>query len=109
MSPEEAERRLHLANTVLRRALQTAPALDELSTHDRAILACLAAGLSQQQIARLFGLSPSTVKNHVANIRRRIDAPGSNRGEGAIAQLAALYVAAMVRYDTAVASGRGDD
>lgn len=97
---EEAERRLRIANGVLRKALESAPRLSELNANDRAILACLAAGLTHQQIGRLFGLSTSTVKNHVALMRKRIDVPGTNRGEGALAQLAALYAASLTRHNT---------
>jgi DNA-binding NarL/FixJ family response regulator len=106
--PDEAERRLHLANTALLRALQSAPALGELGTHDRALLACLAAGMSHQQIGDLFDLSPFTVKHHITKLRRRINVPGSNRGEGAIAQLAAQYVAALVRSQQNDKAGAAD-
>jgi DNA-binding NarL/FixJ family response regulator len=101
MTRDEAERRLHLANTALRRALRTAPALEALGTHDRALLACLAAGMSHQQIAELFDLSPFTIKHHITKLRGRIGVPGSNRGEGAIAQLAAQYAAALIRHEGA--------
>jgi DNA-binding CsgD family transcriptional regulator len=40
--------------------------------------------MTHQQIANLFGLSKSTVKNHVASMRKRIGTPGS-KSEGAVA------------------------
>jgi LuxR family maltose regulon positive regulatory protein len=39
-----------------------------LSPRERAVLACLAEGHSNKHIARALGLSPHTVKRHVANI-----------------------------------------
>jgi DNA-binding NarL/FixJ family response regulator len=99
---------LQIANGVLRRALESAPRLHELNANDRAVLACLAAGLTHHQIAKLFGLSVSTVKNQVALMRKRIDVPGTNRGEGALAQLAALYAASLVRQTINAESGRSD-
>jgi DNA-binding NarL/FixJ family response regulator len=97
LRPDEAERRIRLANKALLRALESAPSLDDLSQNDCAVLACLAAGMSHQQIGQLFGISHSTVKNHVAKMRRRIGVTAANRGEGAIAQLAVLYTVAIIR------------
>jgi DNA-binding NarL/FixJ family response regulator len=108
LPPDEAERRLRIANGVLRKALESAPRLNELNANDRAILACLAAGLTHHQIARLFGLSTSTVKNHVALMRKRIDVPGTNRGEGALAQLAALYAASLTRQNASATTVADD-
>jgi len=45
-----------------------APVLQELSEHEREVLAMLAAGDSNKLIARALNLSPHTVKRHVANI-----------------------------------------
>ena len=47
---------------------QALAALAALSEREREVLARMAAGESNKLIARAFGLSPHTVKRHVANI-----------------------------------------
>jgi pimeloyl-ACP methyl ester carboxylesterase/DNA-binding CsgD family transcriptional regulator len=48
------------------------PELCPLSTREREILACVARGLSDREIAGHLVLSPHTVHRHVANIRRKL-------------------------------------
>jgi DNA-binding NarL/FixJ family response regulator len=45
-----------------------------LSARENEVLACLAAGDSNKAIARALGLSPHTVKRHVANILNKLGA-----------------------------------
>ena len=43
-----------------------------LSDREREIIACVARGLSDREIAEQLVLSPHTVHRHVANIRRKL-------------------------------------
>ena len=45
-----------------------APALDRLTDREREVLALVAAGLSNDEIARELTLSPATAKTHVSRI-----------------------------------------
>jgi DNA-binding NarL/FixJ family response regulator len=72
-----------IAETVARLAGQPAPAREtlaaELSGRQREVLAGLAAGMTNQEIADCIGLSPDTVKWHVRSLCRRLGA--RNRAE----------------------------
>ena len=46
-----------------------------LSDREREILACVARGLGDREIAEQLVLSPHTVHRHVANIRRKLGSP----------------------------------
>ncbi len=48
------------------------PEQDLLSEREREIIACVARGLSDREIAEQLVLSPHTVHRHVANIRRKL-------------------------------------
>jgi DNA-binding CsgD family transcriptional regulator len=50
-----------------------------LTDRERQILAEVASGTSNKLIARRAGISPCTVKTHVANIRRKVAIIGTNR------------------------------
>jgi len=52
-----------------------ADALDELSAREREVLAMVAQGLSDAQIAERLVLSPHTVHRHVANILAKLQLP----------------------------------
>lgn len=58
-----------------------------LSTREREILACVARGLSDREIAEQLVLSPHTVHRHVANIRRKM---GRTSRTAAVAEAAHL-------------------
>ncbi|EHB47833.1 transcriptional regulator, LuxR family [Mycolicibacterium rhodesiae JS60] len=58
-----------------------------LSTREREILACVAHGLGDREIAGQLQLSPHTVHRHVANIRRKL---GAASRTAAVAQAARL-------------------
>ena len=49
------------------------PALDELTSREREVLACLGEGLSNQQIARRLGVGEATVKTHVSRVLTKLD------------------------------------
>jgi pimeloyl-ACP methyl ester carboxylesterase/DNA-binding CsgD family transcriptional regulator len=58
-----------------------------LSNREREILACVARGLSDREIAGQLALSPHTVHRHVANIRRKL---GRTSRTAAVAEAARL-------------------
>jgi pimeloyl-ACP methyl ester carboxylesterase/DNA-binding CsgD family transcriptional regulator len=58
-----------------------------LSSREREILACVARGLSDREIAEQLLLSPHTVHRHVANIRRKL---GRTSRTAAVAEAARL-------------------
>ncbi|GAT08650.1 alpha/beta fold hydrolase [Mycolicibacterium novocastrense] len=58
-----------------------------LSSREREILACIARGLSDREIAEDLVLSPHTVHRHVANIRRKL---GRTSRTAAVAEAARL-------------------
>jgi DNA-binding CsgD family transcriptional regulator len=58
-----------------------------LSSREREILACLARGLTDREIAEQLVLSPHTVHRHVANIRRKL---GRSSRTAAVAEAARL-------------------
>ncbi len=49
-----------------------APGTNLLSSREREILACVARGLADREIAQQLVLSPHTVHRHIANIRRKL-------------------------------------
>jgi pimeloyl-ACP methyl ester carboxylesterase/DNA-binding CsgD family transcriptional regulator len=59
----------------------------QLSSREREILACVARGLSDREIAGQLVLSPHTVHRHVANIRRKL---GRTSRTAAVAEAARL-------------------
>jgi pimeloyl-ACP methyl ester carboxylesterase/DNA-binding CsgD family transcriptional regulator len=63
------------------------PAQVLLSAREREILACVARGLSDREIADQLVLSPHTVHRHVANIRRKL---GRTSRTAAVAEAARL-------------------
>ncbi len=63
------------------------PAQVLLSSREREILACVARGLSDREIAEQLVLSPHTVHRHVANIRRKL---GRTSRTSAVAEAARL-------------------
>lgn len=63
------------------------PEPDLLSRREREILACVARGLSDREIAEELVLSSHTVHRHVANIRRKL---GRNSRTAAVAEAARL-------------------
>jgi DNA-binding NarL/FixJ family response regulator len=64
---------------------ETAPAL--LSRREHEVLACVARGLSDGEIAQHLVLSSHTVHRHVANIRRKL---GRSSRTAAVAEAARL-------------------
>jgi pimeloyl-ACP methyl ester carboxylesterase/DNA-binding CsgD family transcriptional regulator len=58
-----------------------------LSSREREVLACVARGLSDREIAEQLVLSPHTVHRHVANIRRKL---GRTSRTAAVAEAARL-------------------
>ena len=64
------------------------PAL--LSDRERQILACVARGLSDREIAEQLVLSPHTVHRHVANIRRKLGRPSRTAAVAEAARLGLL-------------------
>jgi len=50
------------------------PATSQLTVREREILRFIAAGLSNQAIAERIFISPNTVKTHISNIYKKIDA-----------------------------------
>jgi DNA-binding NarL/FixJ family response regulator len=58
-----------------------------LSVREREILACIARGLHDSEIAEQLVLSPHTIHRHVANIRRKL---GRTSRTAAVAEAARL-------------------
>jgi DNA-binding NarL/FixJ family response regulator len=54
------------------RPVAAPPLFPELSEREREILACLAQGMANAEIAQHFVLSPKTVRNHVSNILSKL-------------------------------------
>jgi DNA-binding CsgD family transcriptional regulator len=52
-----------------------APAAAALSAREREVLALVATGLTDAQVARRLALSPHTVHRHVSNIRTKLAVP----------------------------------
>jgi DNA-binding CsgD family transcriptional regulator/predicted ATPase len=72
-----------LAEAPLPRHLHVAePAHEELTARETEVLACLAQGLSNKQVARLLGISIRTVTVHVSNLLRKTRS--SSRTEAAL-------------------------
>jgi DNA-binding NarL/FixJ family response regulator len=63
------------------------PGAVRLSTREREILACVARGLGDREIAEQLFLSVHTVHRHVANIRRKL---GCSSRTAAVAEAARL-------------------
>jgi DNA-binding CsgD family transcriptional regulator len=61
---------------------ETIPAEDVLSVREKEIIAWVAEGRTNIQIAGILSISPFTVKNHVQRIIRKLGA--SNRTEAAV-------------------------
>lgn len=53
-----------------------------LTPRELVVLACVAVGLTDKEIATNHGISPETVRKHVASIRRKMDA--RSRTEAAV-------------------------
>lgn len=66
----------------LSRTEETIPAEDVLSVREKEIIAWVAEGRTNIQIAGILAISPFTVKNHVQRIIRKLGA--SNRTEAAV-------------------------
>jgi pimeloyl-ACP methyl ester carboxylesterase/DNA-binding CsgD family transcriptional regulator len=66
---------------------ESAPQQALLSDREREILACIARGLADREIAEQLVLSPHTVHRHVANIRRKL---GRTSRTAAVAEAARL-------------------
>lgn len=61
-----------------------------LSGREREILACVARGLGDREIAEQLGLSPHTVHRHVANIRDKLGSPSRTAAVAEAARLGLL-------------------
>jgi pimeloyl-ACP methyl ester carboxylesterase/DNA-binding CsgD family transcriptional regulator len=61
-----------------------------LSSREREVLACIARGLSDREIAEDLVLSPHTVHRHVANIRRKLGRPSRTAAVAEAARLGLL-------------------
>jgi LuxR family maltose regulon positive regulatory protein len=68
-----AERMLHLAQ--VRSTRPAATAGEALSTRELAVLRLLPTGLSQREIGDRLFVSMNTVKTHLRNVYRKLDAP----------------------------------
>ena len=53
-----------------------------ISAREMSVLASVALGLTDKQIAHKFGISPDTVRKHVASVRRKMGA--SSRTEASV-------------------------
>lgn len=58
------------------------PVTKRLSTQECHVIECAAEGLSDPQIAMRLGVSPSTVRQHLLSVRRKLNAP--NRTAAAV-------------------------
>ncbi len=56
------------------RIFPNGPDLPALTKRELEVLALLASGLTNKEIARSIGLSPETVKDHLENLYRKLDA-----------------------------------
>ena len=56
------------------RIFPNGPELPTLTKRELEVLALLASGLTNKEIARSIGLSPETVKDHLENLYRKLDA-----------------------------------
>ena len=56
------------------RIFPNGPELPALTKREIEVLALLASGLTNKEIARSIGLSPETVKDHLENLYRKLDA-----------------------------------
>ena len=56
------------------RIFPNGPELPALTKRELEVLALLASGLTNKEIARSIGLSPETVKDHLENLYRKLDA-----------------------------------
>jgi DNA-binding CsgD family transcriptional regulator len=63
---------------------------DLLSSREREILACVARGLGDREIAEQLSLSPHTVHRHVANIRSKLGSPSRTAAVAEAARLGLL-------------------
>jgi pimeloyl-ACP methyl ester carboxylesterase/DNA-binding CsgD family transcriptional regulator len=61
-----------------------------LSSREREILACVARGLGDREIAQQLSLSPHTVHRHVANIRSKLGSPSRTAAVAEAARLGLL-------------------
>ncbi|MDP9166423.1 MAG: alpha/beta fold hydrolase [Actinomycetota bacterium] len=61
-----------------------------LSDREREVLACVAQGLGDREIADQLGLSPHTVHRHVANIRGKLGSPSRTAAVAEAARLGLL-------------------
>jgi pimeloyl-ACP methyl ester carboxylesterase/DNA-binding CsgD family transcriptional regulator len=62
----------------------------QLSRREREILACVARGLGDREIAEQLQLSPHTVHRHVANIRQKLGSPSRTAAVAEAARLGLL-------------------
>jgi len=69
-------RALRRASTKTSPASRDAAAAPELTARELDVLAALAEGASNKEIARRLGISPHTAKFHVASILEKLDATG---------------------------------
>lgn len=53
---------------------RAASALDRLSERELAVARCLSSGMTHKDVARILGIAPSTVRNHLQSIHRQVGA-----------------------------------
>jgi pimeloyl-ACP methyl ester carboxylesterase/DNA-binding CsgD family transcriptional regulator len=78
---------MHLGDYALESPAAPHGGAAELSGREREILALVAEGLSDREIAERLVLSPHTVHRHVANIRAKLDQPSRAAAAAAAARL----------------------